>query len=153
MVDNTLRGLYRRLKEDHVPYSPSNSFINYLSKHPSAMHITCTYALHLMVKKDMKSLSTLAKCCDDPDAISLPDRHVFLHLLQLVLELSQQYETLHEATLISMLNDFWVPSCQSSEAVLLHFCCFFLTFHSRLSPTYLAEVLEAVNPSEEVCGD
>ena len=111
-------------KEDHVPYCPSNSFINYLSKHPSAMHITCTYALHL-VEKDMKSLSTLAKCCNDPDAISLPDIHVFLHLLQLVLELSQQYKTLYEATLISMLNDFWVPSCQSSKSVLLHFCRFF----------------------------
>ena len=103
-------------------YSLSNSFINYLSKHPSAMHITCTYALHL-VEKDMKSLSTLAKYCNDPDAISLPD--VFLHLLQLVLELSQQYEMLREVTLISMLNDFWVPFCQSSESVLLHFCHFF----------------------------
>ena len=150
MVDNALRGVYRQLKEDHTPYTPSNSFINCLSKHPSAMHITCSYALHLMEKKDMKSLSlllsTIAKGCDDPDAISLPD--VFLHLF--VLEMTQQYDTLREATLISILNNFWVPCCQNSETVLLHFCQFFWTFHRRLTPTFLTEVLEAVNPSEEV---
>ena len=150
MVDNALRGVYRQLKEDHTPFSASNGFINCLSKHPSAMHITCTYALHLMEKKDMKSLSlllpTIAKGCDDPDAISVPD--VFLHLL--VLELSQQHETLREATLLSLLNDFWVPCCQSSgESALLHFCRFFRTYHTRLPPTTLAEILEAVNPSEE----
>ena len=149
MVDNALRGVYRQLKEDHTPFSASNGFINCLSKHPSAMHITCTYALHLMEKKDMKSLSlllpTIAKGCDDPDAVSVPD--VFLHLL--VLELSQQYETLREATLLSLLNDFWVPCCQSSESALLHFCRFFWTYHTRLHPTTLAEILEAVNPSEE----
>ncbi len=149
MVDNALRGVYRQLKEDHTPFSASNGFINCLSKHPSAMHITCTYALHLMEKKDMKSLSlllpTIAKGCDDPDAVSVPD--VFLHLL--VLELSQQYETLREATLLSLLNDFWVPCCQGSESALLQFCRFFWTFHARLHPTTLAEILEAVNPSEE----
>ena len=150
MVDNALRGLYRQLKEDHIPYTPSASFINCLAKHPSAMHITCTYALHLLEKKDMKSLSlllpTITKTCDDPDSISLPD--VFLH--SLVLELTQQGDTLREAVLISLLNEFWVPCCQSSETVLLHFCRLLWTFHSRLNPQYLAEVLEAVNPSEEV---
>ena len=150
MVDNALRGVHRQLKEDHTPYSASNSFINCLSKHPSAMHITCAYVLHLLEKKDMKSLTillpTIAKACDDADSGSLPD--IFLHLL--VLELTQQSSTLRETTLTSMLNDFWVPCCQNSESVLLHFCRFFWTFHDHLNPTYLAEVLEAVNPSEEV---
>ena len=150
MVDNALRGVYRQLKEDHTPFSASNGFTSCLSKHPSAMHITCTYALHLMEKKDMKSLSLLlpmmAKRHDNQDAVSVPD--VFLHLL--VMELTQQFETLRESTLLSLLNDFWVPCCQNSESVLLHFCRFFWTFHARLNPTFLAEILEAVNPSEEV---
>lgn len=150
MVDNTLRGLYKQLKEDHTPYSPSASFISCLAKQPSAMHIMCTYALHLLEKKDMKSLSLLlpviAKTCDEPDSVSIPD--VFLHVL--VLELTQQAETLREGVLILMLNEFWVPCCQSSETVLLHFCRLLWTFHGRLNPAYLAEVLEAVNPSEEV---
>ena len=55
--------------------------------------------------EDMKSLSlllsTIAEGCDNLDAISLLD--VLLNLL--VLELSQQYETLGEATLVSMLNN------------------------------------------------
>ena len=150
IVDNALRGVYRQLKEDHTPHTPSAHFISYLSKHPVATHITCTYALHLLDKKDMKSLSlllpTIAKGSDDPDTISVPD--IFLHVF--VLELSQQPEMLREDLLTLILNEFWVPCCQNSETVILHFCRFFWIFHGRLNPTYLAEVLEAVNPSEEV---
>ena len=150
MVDNTLRGLYKQLKEEHTPYSPSASFFSCLAKQPCAMYIMCTYALHLLEKKDMKSLSLLlpmiAKTCEHSDPVSIPD--VFLHVL--VLELTQQIETLREAVLHSTLNEFWVPCSQSNETVLLHFCRLLWTFHGRLNPAYLAEVLEAVNPSEEV---
>ena len=67
--------------------------------------------------EDMKSLSILsilAKGCDDPDAISLPD--VFLYLM--VLQLSQQYETLGEATLISAQTADPVSPSLRGEAVV-----------------------------------
>lgn len=151
MVENSLRVVCVKLKEDHTPHSPSKQFVVSLSN-PCAMHITCTYALHLLEKKELRSLTLLlpaiASGYTQSESAQLPD--VFLHLL--VVALSSHSEPLREAPLQAILRDFWLPCCQSSEPALLHFCRLLWTLHPRLNQRFLNEVLEAMRPGEHVRG-
>ena len=112
MSENSLRGLYRQLGEEHPPHTPSQNFIKYLTKHTSAMYITCMYAVHLLEKKDLKSfislLPTIAQAyTSSTEGTQMPD--VFLHIL--VHHVTCQQE-LKVATLQVMLRQFWMPCCQ-----------------------------------------
>ena len=150
MVENSLRGVCHKLKEEHSPFTPSRHFIASLAKNPCAVHITCTYALHLLEKRELRSLVLLlpaiASGYTQDENGQLPD--VFLH--QLVLSLTNQQEPLKEASLQAVLKDFWLPCCQSSESVLLHFCRLLWTLHSRINRRLLSEVLEDMRPGEQV---
>lgn len=84
MAENSLRSLYRQLGEDQPPYTPSQSFIKYLTKHTSAMYIACMYAVHLFERREMKSLTSLLSiiaCAytDSTEGTQMPD--IFLHIL------------------------------------------------------------------------
>ena len=150
MVEASLRTTCHQLKEDHTPYTLSKHFVSCLSNNPSAMHISCTYALHLLQKHDLRSVTLLlpvvARGYTQSDSVQLPD--VFLH--SLVLSLTSQTEPVREATLHSILKDFWLPCCQSSETVLLHCCRLLWTLHPRISREVLEEVLEGMRPREQV---
>lgn len=151
MVDNTLRGILRQLKEDHTPHAPPAHFTQLLSRHSGAMHLACSYTLDLLEKKDIKSftllLPSIAKAFIKSDTISLPD--TFLHLL--VLGLNAHKETFKEASLLVLLRDFWVPCCQTSEQVLLYLFRMLWHMHGRVGEALLREVLETVEPGKEVC--
>ena len=150
MVENTLGGVLRQLKEDHTPYTPPNHFTQFISRHSGGMHLACTYSLDLLQKKDLKPftilLPSIAQAFVQSDTIALPD--IFLHLL--VLNLNAQKEVLKEGVLLIILRDFWVPCCQSSEHVLLHLFRMLWSLHSKVSEDLLREVLETVEPGKEV---
>ena len=150
MVDNTLRAIFRQLKEDHTPHTPPTQFTQFLSRHSGAMHLACSHSLELLEKKDMKSfillLPSIAKAFIKSDTVSLPD--IFLHLL--VLGLYSHKDTLKENTLLVLLRDFWVPCCQSSEQVLLYLFRMLWHMHKKVGEALLREVLETVEPGKEV---
>ena len=99
MVENSLRAVCHRLKEDHPPYSPTKHFLSLLSSNHCAMHVTCTYALHLLERRELRSLTLLlpliAAGFSQSEGAKLPD--VFLHLL--VVRLTGQPEAIREASL------------------------------------------------------
>ena len=150
MVEVSLRNTCHQLKEDYTPYTPSKHFVACLSNNSCAMHISCTYALHLLQKHDLRSatllLSAVARGYTQSDSVQLPD--VFLH--SMVLSLSSQTEPIRETTLHSILRDFWLPCCQSSETVLLHCCRLLWTLHPRINREVLEEVLEGMKPRDQV---
>jgi len=151
MVDNVLRGVYRQLKEDYTPRSTPPTFTQILPNSTCAMHLACSYALHLLDKKDVKSLTLLlpsiANALGSSDSVSFPD--YFLHLL--VVGMVAQGDLLKEGALLVILRDFWIPCCRSSEQVLLHLFRFLWYLHTRISSGLLREVLETVEPGKEVC--
>lgn len=150
MVENTLRGVLKQLKEDHTPYSPPPHFAQFLSRHSGAMHIVCGYALQLLEKKDIRSLTLLlpsiATAFTKSDSVAMPD--LFLH--NFVLDLSAQKEMLKEGALLIVLRDFWVPCCQGDEHILLHLFRMLWYVHSKVSDALLREVMETVEPGKEV---
>ena len=152
MVDVSLRGIHRQLKEEHSAHTSSKRFISLLSTHSPAMHITCTYTLQLLEKKEYRSLVQLlpaiAQGYTESDDAHLPD--VFLHLL--VLELISQHDSIKESTLHNIMREFWLPCCQSSESALLHFCRLLWSLHSKISQALLWECLEVMKPGEKVRG-
>ncbi len=152
MVDNLLRGIYRQLKEDYTPRNTSPSFTEFLSNNACAMHLTCSYALHLLDKKDIKSLTlllpTIANSFVSSDSIFFPD--YFLHLL--VVGMVSHGDVLKEGALLIILRDFWIPSCQNSEQIILHLFRFLWYLHAKVNPGLLREVLETVEPGKEVGG-
>lgn len=149
MVENTLRGIHRQLKEEYTHQIPT-SFTQFLSKHTGAMHLTCSYALQLLDKKDIKSVTLLfpsiANAFVSSSSIFFPD--LFLHLL--VLGMVAQGDVLKEGALLVILRDFWIPCCQSSEQVLLHLFRVLWFLHAKISQGLLREVLETVEPGKEV---
>lgn len=151
MLENTLRGVLRQLKEDHTPYTLPPSFTQFLSRHSGAMHLACSYALDLLDNRDMKSftilLPSIAKAFITSDSVNLPD--LFLH--RMVLQLTANRDALKETTLLVILRDFWVPCCQSSEHVLLYLFRMLWFLHTNVSSALLREVLETVEPGKEVC--
>ena len=150
MVENSLRSLHKQLKEDHTPFSLPAAFINFISRHSGAMHITCSYALHLLEKKDIRSFSLLlpavAKAFIKSESVLLPDS--FLHFL--ILHMDTHREVLKESTFLLILRDFWVPCCHSSEQILLHLFRMLWFLHGKISEDLLREVLETVEPGKEV---
>ena len=150
MLDTSLHATCRQLKEDHTPYTPSQHFVTSLSNNPCAMHISCTYALHLLQKRDLRALGLLlpaiARGYTRSDSAQLPD--VFLHLF--VLNLTSQTEPVREAALQPILRDFWLPCSRYSESALLHFCRLLWTLHPCISRSTLEEVLEGMRPGEQV---
>lgn len=150
MIDSTLRGVLRQLKEDHAPLTLSTHFTQLLSRHGGAMHLACGYALELLDKRDMKSfnllLPSIAKAFNKSDSASFPD--TFMHLL--VLGICAQKASLKESTMLLLLRDFWVPCCQSSEQVVLYLFRMLWFLHAKVSEGLLREVLETVEPGKEV---
>ena len=152
MMDASLHAACRQLKEDHTPYTPSQHFVTSLANNPCAMHVSCTYALHLLQKHDLRTLGLLLPAVGRgytrSDSAQLPD--VFLHLF--VLNLTSQSEPVREATLQPILRDFWLPCSRHSEPALLHFCRLLWTLHPYINRSTLEEVLEGMRPGEQVCG-
>ena len=150
MVENSLRALYRQLKEDHTTFTPPTTLAQFLCKHSGAMLLTCSYTLQILDKKDIKALTLLlpsiAKAFVSSDSISFPD--LFLHLL--VLGMVVQEDVLKEGALLVILRDFWIPCCQSSEQVLLHLFRVLWFLHAKVSQSLLREVLEVVEPGKDV---
>ena len=113
MVENNMRALNRQLGEDHTPFAPSANFTKYLTKHTPAMYITCMYAIHLLERKELKSLLHLLPLIaqgytGSTDGTQMPD--VFLHIL--VHHVTFQPDVGKVATLQTMLREFWIPCCQ-----------------------------------------
>lgn len=150
MVDSTLHGILRQLKEDHTHCATPTSFTQLISRHGTAMHVACGYALELLEKKDIRAFSLLlpsiAEAFVKSDSINLPD--IFLHLL--VLKMASMRQLLKESTFLVVLRDFWVPCSQSSEHVLLYLFRMLWFLHASVSDTLLREVLETVEPGKEV---
>ena len=149
MSENTLRAIAHKRKEDYRPFTPSPHFVSSLSN-SCAMHVTCTYALHLLSKKELKSfciiLPLVAKGFTQSDTAQLPD--IFLHLL--VVKLLEYPVPIREATIQTILRDFWLVCALSSETALLHLCHLLWGLHSKIDPGLLEEVLEEIKPGEEV---
>ncbi len=149
-VENTIRGVMRRLKEDHTPSPPPTHFTQFISKHAGGMHLACCYVLELLEKKDMRgftlTLPSLANAFIKSETTTFSD--LFLHLL--VLGLSAQKESIKEPALLLILRDFWVPCCHSSEHILLFLFRMLWFLHTRISKSLLREVLETIEPGKEV---
>lgn len=99
MAENSLRTVCHRLKEDHPPYSPSKHFLSLLASNQCAMHVACTYALHLLERRELRSLTLIlpliAAGFSQSEGVELPD--VFLHIL--VVQLTGQPEAIRDASL------------------------------------------------------
>ena len=136
MAENILRGLYRQLNEEFLPYTPSQNFVKYLTNHTSAMHITCMYAMHLLEKKELKSFISILPIIaqaytSSTEGTQMP--YVFLHIL--VHHVTCQQE-LKVATLQVMLREFWMPCCQV-------FWLFFQAIHiAIIKPMYVIVIIK-----------
>jgi negative elongation factor B len=147
MSENTLRAIAHKKKEEYRPFTPSQHFINSLSN-PCAMHITCTYALHLLTKKELKSfclvLPLIAKGYTRSDSAQLPD--IFLHLL--VVRLLEYPVPIRELTMQTILREFWLVCALGSETALLHLCHLLWGLHPRINPHQLEDILDEMKPGE-----
>ena len=149
MSENTLRAIALKRKEEYKPYTPSPHFVATLSN-PCAMHITCTYALGLLSKRELKSFSLIlpfiAKGYTQSESAQLPD--LFLHLL--VVGLVEHPGAIREATMQTIIRDFWLVCAQTSETALLYFCRVLWGLHHKINPALLQEILEEIKPEDEV---
>lgn len=149
MSENTLRAIAAKYKDDYRPFTPSPHFVATLSN-PCAMHITCTYALGLLSKRELKSFSLVlplvAKGYTQSESAQLPD--IFLHLL--VVGLLEYPVSIREATMQTILRDFWLVCAQSSETALLHLCHLLWGLHPKINPSLLEEVLDEMKPGDGV---
>ena len=149
MSENTLRAIAHKRKEEYRPFAPSPHFVAFLSN-PCAMHVTCTYALGLLSKRELKSFSLvlplIARGYTQSENAQLPD--IFLH--QLVVGLLEYPVPIREPTMQAILREFWLVCARSSETALLHLCHLLWGLHSSINPTLLEEVLEDMKPGDEV---
>ena len=149
MSENTLRAIAHKRKEDYAPFTPSSNFIASLTN-PCAMHITCTYALHLLSKKELKSFSLvlplIAKGYTRSENSQLPD--IFLHLL--VVRLLEYPVPIRELTMETTLRDFWLVCALSSETALLHLCHLLWGLHPKINPCLLEDILDEMKPGDTV---
>ena len=149
MAENTLRAIAHKLKEEYRPFSPSQHFLSSLAN-PCAMHIACTYTLHLLEKKEMKSFSLMlpiiAKGYTRSENAQLPD--VFLHLL--VVKLLQYPDPIKELTMQSILRDFWLVCALSSETALLYLCHLLWGLHAKINPRLVEDILDEMKPGDGV---
>ena len=149
MAENTLRAIAHKHKEEYRPFIPSQHFITSLSN-PCAMHITCTYSLHLLDRKELKSFSLLlpviAKGYTNSENAQLPD--IFLHLL--IVKLLQYPDPIRELTMQAILRDFWLVCALSSESALLHMCHLLWSLHLKIDPRLLEDLLDEMRPGEGV---
>ena len=149
MSENTLRAIANKRKEEYQPFSPSPNFVATLSN-PCAMHITCTYALSLLSKREMKSFSLIlplvAQGYTQSESAQLPD--LFPHLI--VVGLLEYPVGIRESTMQTILRDFWLVCARSSETALLHLCHLLWGLHPKINPAHLEEILDEIKPGEEV---
>ena len=149
MSENTLRAIAHKRKEEYRPFTPSPHFVTTLTN-PCAMHITCTYAFHLLAKKELKSFSLLlpliAKGYTSSDNSQLPD--IFLHLL--VVKMLEYPVPIRELTMETILRDFWLVCALTSETALLHFCHLLWGLHPKINPCLLEDILDEIKPGEAV---
>ena len=151
IVESQLKNVHNKLKLDHPIYTPSSHFTRYLSTFPAAMQITCVCLLHLIEKKDIRTvlvlLPPLAKLFsqNDPDTI-IPDG--FLHMF--VVCIVNRIEFIRENHLSVILREFFVPCAQHSETVLLYLCRLLWAGYRKVKPDILNEVLQEMEPSDQV---
>lgn len=150
MLESSFAAISERLKDPYEPHQPSQGFLTTLASSPLAMHIACSYAIHLIERRDLLTLSTLISAIasayiNHSEGVELPD--AFLH--QLVYD-SLYPQPIAMTALCNIIETFWVPCAANSEPVLLHSCRLLWTTHTQLKADFLEETLEAIKPGNQV---
>lgn len=151
MMEPSLRSARAKLKQDHTPLQPTKKFTSLMASSQEAMVLLCTYCLHLVDKKDFKTLAlvlpTVAKSCINSEKDIMPDG--FLHSMAVML--LPHVAALREPQMIAIMKEFWLPCSQHSETALLHCCRFLWVCHDKIKPGYiLDDLLQNMCPSEQV---
>ena len=151
MAEPSLRAAHLKLKQEHSPLEPTHNFISHMSSSQEAMLLACSYALHLVEKKDFKTMALLlpaiAKAYISSERDIMPDG--FLH--SLVVLLVPQLAGMREGPLFAVMKEFWVECAHHSETALLYCCRLLWACHDKLKPAYLlTDVLQLITPSEQV---
>lgn len=153
MMEPSLRAVHLKLKQEHSALDPALTFVSHIASSQEAMLLACSYALHLVEKRDFKTLSQLlpaiAKAYISSERDIMPDG--FLH--SLVVMLVPHVAGLREAQLLPIMKDFWAQCAQHSETALLYCCRLLWACHDKLKPAYLlTDLLELITPSEQARG-
>lgn len=153
MTESQLKSIHVKLKQEYSLYAPSKNFSTYLATYPAAMEITCTYILHLLEKKEFRTITTLlpsvAAACQSGEGVSFPEG--FLHML--VTWICSKIDTISENVLYAILKQLFVACCGHSESVLLYLCHLLWVVHHKIKPTILNEILEEMDPGDTVTMD
>ena len=150
MLESSFTAISERLKEAHEPPQPTQGFLTTLASSPLAMHIACSYATHLMEKRDLLTLNIIMSAIataytNRSEGVELPD--AFLH--QVVYD-SLYPQPIGVTALCTIIETFWVPCASNNEPVLLHCCRLLWTTHTQLKADFLEETLEAIKPRNQV---
>ncbi len=150
LTEVQLKNVYIKLKQDYPVYTPSHNFRSYLLSYPVAMEVTCTYVLHLLDKKDFRTISiiipSITSACQSSDSIIFPEG--FLHML--TVGLSSKIELIKDNFLYIILKEFFVACAGQSETVLLYLCRLLWAIHTAIRPSLLNEILEEMDPGDMV---
>jgi negative elongation factor B len=149
MIETSLKTIHNKLKQDHSLYTPSSTFIRYLTSMPAAMHLTCFYALHLLNKKDFRSLSlllpTISAAYMESETDNLSDG--FMH--SIVIGLAYHIGSIKDNLLNIILKDFFLPCARHSETSLLYLCRFMWVIHKKMKPEMLQETISSMQPASD----
>lgn len=150
MLESSFTVISERLKESLEPHQPTQSFLATMASNPLAMHISCSYAIHLLEKRDFLTLNILMSaiataCTNHSKGVELPD--AFLH--QLVYN-SLYPQPIGVPELCTIIETFWMPCAPNSEPVLLHCCRLLWTTYPRLKADFLEETMEAIKPGDKL---
>lgn len=149
MTESSLKVIHNKLKQDYPVYNPTSNFIKHLTTIPAAMQLTCTYTLHLIDKKDFRSLSTLlpsiAVAYIGSETDIFPDS--FMH--SVVIELSNHFNAIREGFLVTILKEFFLPCARHSETCLLYMCRFVWITCKRMKTDLLQEMLDEMQPASD----
>ena len=150
IIEAQLKNTHIKLKQDYPLYTPSHHFQRHLSAHPVAMQITCSYVLHLLEKKDFRTMSTIlpamAKVCQASEGMAFSEG--FLHMF--IVGLSGKMEAIKETQVSVILKEFFLACAGQSESVLLYLCRLLWAVHHKIKPSLLNEVLEEMEPGDVV---
>lgn len=149
MTESALRHVHNKLKQEHSSYAPSSNFIRYLTTFPAAMNLTCFYALHLIDKKDFRSLSlllpTISATYVESETDILSDG--FMH--SLIIGLASHLSTMKDTLLTAIIREFLLPCAKHSETCLLYLCRFIWIGHKKMKPELVQETINDMQPASD----